>query len=374
MHYSFAKYRKAKEAASFEDRVNAMCETLVLTGTSVKAFWEKVGLPVLLERAYTDADDLLEKWGERFARYTRIDEHVDLYSEVGNNTTLLPTNDYSKFPNGKPKVQSATPESQPPQSAWQKMKNAVGGFFKGKAPAISNNSAGSDDNAGLEAPPTTPQRGMPTPSDVEEKSKKVAAVIQRILIRTTGQMKQAMKDDPLIVRVIQAWEAKLNKTFAAARYIGGQEFSKIPPPLPAAAATGKPAAAKPEQPDFSNLDFSGVDEFGRGLPTEKPKPQQPKDQSDLTSYDFSGVDEFGRGSPVEKVRPEEPKNYGDLSSHDFSGIDQFGRPVAPPPAAKAPSAMKRGANKKTQQKEHRSFFESLIHMTERGHDRAVWDI
>lgn len=67
MYISFNEFSSKRSDQDFTKKINTMCEAIALSGVSFDKFWLCVGMPVLMERNYTNPDDLIEGWANKFA-------------------------------------------------------------------------------------------------------------------------------------------------------------------------------------------------------------------------------------------------------------------------------------------------------------------
>lgn len=81
MHITFNEYNTTRAFQDSRKKIDIMCEALAVSGVSFDEFWKNIGLPVFLEGAYTNENELIELWGQRFVNVKNINECYGVYGE-----------------------------------------------------------------------------------------------------------------------------------------------------------------------------------------------------------------------------------------------------------------------------------------------------
>lgn len=62
MYQTFSEYKETRESFDFNSKVISLYENIIQSEVSFDDWWEKKGLPVILEQAYSDEEELLMEW------------------------------------------------------------------------------------------------------------------------------------------------------------------------------------------------------------------------------------------------------------------------------------------------------------------------
>jgi hypothetical protein len=69
MYQSFSEYKQLRETHDLNFKVNILCEAIVKSGKSYDEWWLEQGMPIILEQAYADEDELLMEFMGRMGQW-----------------------------------------------------------------------------------------------------------------------------------------------------------------------------------------------------------------------------------------------------------------------------------------------------------------